>query len=347
MGAEIGWVRFLAVLALALLLGSTGAHVAQSKSIESLQAIVCGDGGPPEFIAEVRKGASTALAGKLSQAGTDLVTLEAMAADGRTPECREAAIPAAVEAYLALDPEGEGSAQALLGKVDEAGSSELAFARALAAISRFQQMLLVIGLPPDEVLVEAITTVLSGGTAEIRELTIDGSNAAVRKAVGQVTQQFLFLLGRSIFGEQMCQAFRDLAINAPTPEFRDAVAGAFVGAGCVPQTVEGLTALATEGESEALRSAAATPLSEALSAGELGNEDLKEMALDRSTSPQHRRAAGLALGLRWQQVVTVDADTGNPVADGTDLIKFAAEHWVAHPGLVVAVRAPLAAFFAQ
>lgn len=333
------------VLALAVALGVSLGQPAAAKSVDELLGIACGDGGPPDFISEIRQAASAALAERLVMAQLDLAELEEISALGRTQECRQAPIPALIEAYLALDPVGEGSAEALLAKVSTAPSLELASARALAAITRFQQKLLVTGLPPDEVLVDLISTVLSGGSATLLEITIDGSNPVIRAAVGQVTEQFLFLLGRSVFGEQICQAFKDFAVSAPTAEFRQTAANVYVNSGCITPDVESLTALAQTGESPELRTAAVGPLSEALASSDLSAEELQMLALDLTTTAEHRRAAGLALGTRWTEVVTIDPNTGHPVVDGVDLIKFAALHTGAHPELAVAAVMPMAAAF--
>ena len=339
-GVTLGVVSVL-ILALMLL---TVAQRAEAKSVEELLAIACGNGGPPEFVAEIRAAAAVVLADMLPIAGLDLATLERIAA-GPTPECRQAAIPALIEAYLALDPEKEGSVEVLLAGVETAHTVELALARAIAAIIRIQETLLVVGLPPEEELVRAITSVLSGGVGTLLGFTVDGSNPVIRAAVGRVTEEVLFSLARVIYGEAVCQVFEDLAINAPTTEFRATAARVFVTAGCVPWDLETLTALATTGGSEELRDAAVGPLSEALAMEPISDADLQALALDLMTTHQHRLAAGQALGLRWMMAVTVDPLTGHPVVDGLDLIKFAAAHTEAHPELAIAAVAPLAAFF--
>lgn len=333
-----------ALLALTLALMITAPAQAQARSVEELLAIACGDGGPPEFIAEIRAAAALALADLLPISGFELARLEKIAL-GPTPECRGAAIPALVEAYLALDPEGAGSVTALLASVERAHTPELALARAIAAIVRIQQTLLVVGLPPEEELVEAITAVLSGSEGTLLGFTVDGSSPIIREAVGRVVQEVFFSLARVIYGEAVCQVFEDLAVNAPTHEFRATAARVFVTAGCVPYDVETLTGLVTAGGSEELRDAAVGPLSEVLAMEPIADPDLMALALDSTTTRQHRLAAGQALGLRWMMAVSVDPETGNPSVDSLDLIKFAAEHTITHPELAIAVVAPLAAFF--
>ncbi len=320
------------------------AQPAQAKSVTELLAIACGNGGPPEFIAEVRAAAAVVLADLLPISGFELAQLEKIAT-GPTPECRGAAIPALVEAYLALDPEKEGSVEALLASVKRAHTPELALARAIAAVARIQQTLLVVGLPPEQELVGAITTVLGGGEATLLGFSVDGSNPIVREAVGRVVEEFLFSLARVIYGEAVCGVFADLAVNAPTHEFRATAARVFVTSGCVSYDVETLTGLVTAGGSEELRDAAVGPLSEALAMEPLPDPDLMALALDLSTTRQHRLAAGQALGLRWMMAVSVDPKTGNPAVGSIDLIRFAAAHTIAHPELAVAAVAPLAAFF--
>jgi hypothetical protein len=334
------------VAAVLLALGATLvlAQPAQAKSVGELLAIACGDGGPPEFVAEIRAAAAVVLADMLPLAGFDLARLEKIAT-GPTPECRQAAIPALVEAYLALDPEGAGSVEALLAAVERAESPELALARAIAAVARIQQTLLVVGLPPEQELVGAITTVLGGGEATLLGFSVDGSNPIVREAVGRVVEEFLFSLARVIYGEAVCQVFADLAVNAPTHEFRATAARVFVTAGCAPWDVEGLTALVTTGGSEELRDAAVGALSEALAMEPISDADLMALALDLTTTRQHRLAAGQALGLRWMMAVSVDPKTGHPTVGSIDLIRFATAHTIAHPELAIAAVAPLAAFF--
>ncbi|MFQ6117710.1 MAG: hypothetical protein ACE5LQ_05520, partial [Candidatus Bipolaricaulia bacterium] len=307
------------VLTLALMVVTVTQSV-EAKSVEELLGIACGDGGPPEFVAEIRAAAAYVLSDMLTIAGMDLATLEGIAT-GKTPECRQAAIPALVEAYLALDPEGEGSAGALLAGVETAQSAELALARAVAAIARIEQTLLTVGLPPEEELVEAITSVLSGGEGTLLGFTVDGSNPIIRAAVGQVTAEVLFSLARVVYGEAVCQVFEDLAVNAPTHEFRATAAEVLVSAGCVSWDAEALTALVTTGGSEELRDAAVEPLSEALAAEPISDADLEALALDLTTTHQQRLAAGEALGLRWMMAVTVDPRNGNPAVDSLALIK--------------------------
>jgi len=316
----------------------------QGATVEELLGIACGDGRPPELVAEIRAGAAVVLSDMLLIAGFDLRTLEGIAT-GPTPECRQAAIPALVEAYLLLDPEGAGSVDALLAGAKAAYTPELALARALAGIIRLQQTLLVVGLPPEEVLVEAITTVLSGGKAEMLGFTIDGSHPIIRKAVATVIEEFFFLLARVIYGEAICQVLQDMAVTAPTSEFRAMAAKVFVTAGCIPWDVPTLTAIVTTGGSVELREAAVQPLSEVLAMEPVSDEELMALALDMTTTAQHRRAAGLALGLRWMAAVTVDPVTGHPMVGGIDLIKFAYEHTIVHPELAIAAVAPLAVFF--
>jgi len=148
-----------------------------------------------------------------------------------------------------------------------------------------------------------------------------------------------------VYGEAVCQVFEDLAVNAPTHEFRATAARVFVTAGCVPYDVETLTGLVTAGGSEELRDAAVGPLSEALAMEMVGDDELMSLATDWTTTRQHRLAAGQALGLRWMMAVSVDPLTGHPVVGDIDLIRFAAAHTEAHPELAVAAVAPLAAFF--
>jgi hypothetical protein len=335
---------YLVGLALVLIAVGALAQPVQAASVEELLEIACGDARPPELVAEIRAGAAVVLSDMLLIAGFDLRTLEGIAT-GPTPECRQAAIPALIEAYLLLDPEAAGSVEALLTAAMTAHTPELALARALAGVIRLQQTLLVVGLPPEEVLVDAITTVLSGGKAELIGFTVDGSHPIIREAVGRVIEEFFFLLARVIYGEAVCQVFQDLAVNAPTAEFRATAARVFVTAGCVPWELEPLTALVTEGASAELREAAVGPLSEVLAMAPVSDQDLMALALDKTTTAQHRRAAGLALGLRWMMVVTVDPFTGHPMVGDIDLIKFAYEHTIVHPELAIAVVAPLAVFF--
>lgn len=343
---ELRGLTFGVVVAVLLALGATlvlGQPV-EAKSVAELLAIACGNGGPPDMVAEIRAAAAVILADLLPLAGFDLAGLEKIAA-GPTPECRQAAIPALVEAYLALDPEGAGSVEALLAGVETAHSPELALARGIAAVVRIQQTLLVVGLPPEQELVGAISTVLSGGEGTLLGFAVNGANPIVREAVGRVVEEFLFGLARVIYGEAVCGVFADLAVNAPTHEFRATAARVFMTAGCAPWDVEGLTALVTSGESEELRDAAVGPLSEALAMELISDSDLMALALDLSTTRQHRLAAGQALGFRWMMAVSVDPNTGHPVVGSIDLIRFAAAHTVAHPELAIAAVAPLAAFF--
>lgn len=334
------------LVALLLALGATLvlAQPAEAGSVPELLAIACGDGRPPELVAEIRAAAAVVLADLLPLAGFDLAGLEKIAT-GPTPECRQAAIPALVEAYLALDPGGAGSVEALLANVARAETPELALARAIAAIARIQQTLLVVGLPPEQELVEAIATVLSGGEASLLGFSVDGSNPIVREAVGRVVEEVLFSLARVIYGEAVCDVFADLAVNAPTHEFRATAARVFVTAGCAPWDVEGLTELATTGGSEELRDAAVGALSEVLAMEPIADSDLMALALDLSTTRQHRLAAGQALGFRWMMAVSVDPRTGHPLVGSIDLIIFATAHTIAHPELAIAAVAPLAAFF--
>jgi hypothetical protein len=222
---------------------------------------------------ELRQAASQALAQRFLQDSPGQTMLEQLARTGTSAEFREAAVPALAAAYIAAGTTFDRLyGWALKGETDALrAAAAQAFIHALAG--------------PNSPMKD-LESLANGETIALGDLAIDGSKTEVRQAFGQALKKAF------VADSQTGSDLLTWAIQGATPELRQAAAGAWAQRtdGAAKLTIDQLISITASGQSEELRQAAAEVLAPHLIGSKLTESDLMALA------SMHTRAFGSVAG---------------------------------------------------